>query len=228
MRCTRAGTSPLPSTSADRAGRAPPWRARPPTTTSFGGPRALRFTQSDQPSRPERERSRLGKEAYDLAERAIAVNPNDVAGHYWAALGIGSYAEGMGALRALANGIEGKFRRPLERATALDVTYDHGNVPVIWAAYHLELPWPTAATAPSRPEETEAGSHRDQSGESSGAPLSGPHRRPMRGRRAEACCRSPSRDPQPRTSTDQPSAPEEQRVKQEAAELSKTLAETSR
>jgi tetratricopeptide (TPR) repeat protein len=102
----------------------------------------VRFTESDQPSRSVSERSRLGKEAYDLAERAIAVNPNDVAGHYWAALGIGSYAEGMGALRALANGIEGKFTRPLERATALDVTYDHGNVPVIWAAYHLELPWP--------------------------------------------------------------------------------------
>ena len=65
-----------------------------------------------------------------------------MAGHYWAALGIGSYAEGMGALRALANGIEGKFRRPLERATALDERYDHGSIPVVWAAYYLELPWP--------------------------------------------------------------------------------------
>jgi hypothetical protein len=100
------------------------------------------FTESDQPSRSEDERSRLGKEAYDRAQRAIAINPNDVAGHYWAALGIGSYAAGMGVLRALANGIEGKFTRPLERATALDVRYDHGSIPVIWAAYYLELPWP--------------------------------------------------------------------------------------
>ncbi len=45
-------------------------------------------------------------------------------------------------VRALANGIEGKFKRPLERATALDVRYDHGNIPVVWAAYYLELPWP--------------------------------------------------------------------------------------
>ena len=72
------------------------------------------FTDSDDPSRPAEERSRLGKQAYDLAERAIAANPNDVAGHYWAALSIGSYAEGMGVMRALANGIEGKFKRPLE------------------------------------------------------------------------------------------------------------------
>ncbi len=48
----------------------------------------------------------------------------------------------MGVLRAIAKGIEGKFKRPLERATALDVSYDHGSVPVVWAAYYLELPWP--------------------------------------------------------------------------------------
>ncbi len=48
----------------------------------------------------------------------------------------------MGVLSAIAKGIEGKFKRPLERATALDVSYDHGSVPVVWAAYYLELPWP--------------------------------------------------------------------------------------
>ena len=48
----------------------------------------------------------------------------------------------MGVLRALANGIESKFRQPLERATAIDVRYDHGSIPVVWAAYYLELPWP--------------------------------------------------------------------------------------
>lgn len=101
-----------------------------------------RFTESDQPTRSEEERSRLGKEAYDLAERAIAARPDGVDGHYWAALGIGNYAAGMGVLRALSNGIEGKFKRPLARATALDIGYDHGNIPVMWAAYYLELPWP--------------------------------------------------------------------------------------
>jgi hypothetical protein len=100
------------------------------------------FTQSDQPNRSTDDRSRLGKQAYDLAERAIAANPNGVAGQYWAALSIGSYAEGMGVLRALSNGIEGKFLRPLERATALDERYDHGSIPVVWCAYYLELPWP--------------------------------------------------------------------------------------
>jgi hypothetical protein len=101
-----------------------------------------RFTESDVPTRSDDERSRLGKEAYDLAERAIAANPNGVEGHYWAALGVGSYAQGMGVLRALANGIESKFTQPLARATSLDERYDHGSIPVVWAAYYLELPWP--------------------------------------------------------------------------------------
>ena len=100
------------------------------------------FTESDEPTRSSDERSQLGKQAYDLAQRAIAANPNEVAGQYWAALSIGSYAEGMGVVRALTNGIEGKFKRPLARATALDVRYDFGSIPVVWAAYYLELPWP--------------------------------------------------------------------------------------
>jgi hypothetical protein len=100
------------------------------------------FTDSDDHARATDDRSRLGKQGYDLANRAIAANPNGVDGYYWAALCIGSYAEGMGAVRALANGIEGKFKRPLERATALDPGYDHGSIPVVWAAYYLELPWP--------------------------------------------------------------------------------------
>ncbi|HET6284160.1 MAG TPA: hypothetical protein VFH73_24595 [Polyangia bacterium] len=100
------------------------------------------FTASDEPSAPADERSRLGKQGYDVALRAIGANPNRVEGHYWAALSIGSYAEEMGVLHALVAGIEGKFKRPLERATALDVAYDHGNIPAVWAAYYLELPWP--------------------------------------------------------------------------------------
>lgn len=100
------------------------------------------FTESDDKRRPESDRAALAKQAYDLAQRAIALNGNDAAAPYWAALSIGNYAEGMGVVRALANGIESKFKRPLERATALDVTYDHGNIPVVWAAYYLELPWP--------------------------------------------------------------------------------------
>jgi hypothetical protein len=100
------------------------------------------FDESDAPQLSDDDRSRLGQKGYELAERAVVANPNDAAAQYWAALCVGRYAEKMGVLRAIANGIEGKFKRPLERATALDVSYDHGSIPVVWAAYYLELPWP--------------------------------------------------------------------------------------
>jgi tetratricopeptide (TPR) repeat protein len=100
------------------------------------------FTQSEEPARAPAERSQLGKVAWDLAERALAIDPHSAAAHYWAALAIGSYAEGIGILKALASGIEGKFTRHLQRASELDPGYDHGNIPVVWAAYHLEVPWP--------------------------------------------------------------------------------------
>jgi len=50
----------------------------------------------------------------------------------------------MGILRALAGGIEGKFKRPLERATALDESYDHGNIPAIWPRITWSCPGPSA------------------------------------------------------------------------------------
>jgi tetratricopeptide (TPR) repeat protein len=100
------------------------------------------FTQSEEPARAQAERSRLGKLAWELAERAVAIDPRSAGAHYWAALAIGSYAEGIGILTALATGIEGKFKGHLQRATELDPGYDHGSIPVIWAAYHLEVPWP--------------------------------------------------------------------------------------
>jgi hypothetical protein len=103
--------------------------------------RAL-FDESDAPQLSDDQRSRLGQQAYDLAQRAIALNSNDAAAQYWAALSIGRYAEKMGVISAISKGIEGKFKRPLERATALDVSYDHGSIPVVWAAYYLEMPWP--------------------------------------------------------------------------------------
>jgi tetratricopeptide (TPR) repeat protein len=114
------------------------------------------FTQSEEPARAQAERSQLGKLAWELAERAVAIDPRSAGGHYWAALAIGSYAEGIGILNALASGIEGKFKRHLQRATELDPGYDHGNIPVVWAAYHLEVPWPKRDRKQAEGELTQA------------------------------------------------------------------------
>jgi hypothetical protein len=100
------------------------------------------FWISDDPGLAKEERSRLGKDGWDLAERAIAVNPNRVEGYYWAAVCMGNYALGLGVVKALSQGMEGKFRDRLGRAEKLDVSYQYGAIEVAWGRFFEKLPWP--------------------------------------------------------------------------------------
>jgi tetratricopeptide (TPR) repeat protein len=100
------------------------------------------FWLSDDPGQSNEQRSRFGKEGWDLAERAIAVNPNHVAGHYWAAVCMGNYALGLGVVKALAKGMEGKFRERLGRAGQLDLRFEYGGIEIAWGRFFDKLPWP--------------------------------------------------------------------------------------
>lgn len=102
----------------------------------------LAFWTSDDPGRSNDERSRVGKEGWDLAERAVAVSPNRVEGQYWAAVCMGNYALGLGVVRALAAGLEGKFRERLGRAEQLDSRYERGAIDTAWGRFYDKLPWP--------------------------------------------------------------------------------------
>jgi len=100
------------------------------------------FWLSDDPNASSDQRSKWGQQGWDLAERAIAVNPNDVAGHYWAAVCMGNYALGLGVMKALARGMEGKFKERLKRAGELSPQYEHGSIDVAWGRFYDKLPWP--------------------------------------------------------------------------------------
>jgi hypothetical protein len=100
------------------------------------------FWLSDDPGLAKDERSRLGKDGWDLAERAVAANPNRVEGHYWAALCMGNYALGLGVMRALTMGLESKFRERLGRAGQLDARYEQGGIEIAWGRFFDKLPWP--------------------------------------------------------------------------------------
>ena len=102
----------------------------------------LAFWRSDDPGQSKEERSRVGKDGWDLAERAVAINPNRVEGQYWAAVCMGNYALGLGVVKALSMGMEGKFRERLGRATQLDRRYEHGAVDTAWGRFFDKLPWP--------------------------------------------------------------------------------------
>jgi tetratricopeptide (TPR) repeat protein len=98
--------------------------------------------RSDDPNLPKAERVNFGKIGWDLAERAVAINPNHVAAQFWAMSAMGGYALGLGIIRALTQGIEGKFRQRLSRAERFDPGFAHGFIPVAWGGYYAKLPWP--------------------------------------------------------------------------------------
>jgi len=100
------------------------------------------FWASDDPGLAKEQRSRWGKDGWDIAEHAIAINPNDVAGYYWAAVCMGNYALGLGVVKALSLGMEGKFRDRLGRAAALNDGYEFGGVETAWGRFFDKLPWP--------------------------------------------------------------------------------------
>jgi tetratricopeptide (TPR) repeat protein len=100
------------------------------------------FWASDDPGVSREQRSRWGKDGWDIAERAIALNPNDVAGYYFGAVCMGNYALGLGVVKALSQGMEGKFRDRLTHAQALNGGYEWGGIETAWGRFFDKLPWP--------------------------------------------------------------------------------------
>jgi tetratricopeptide (TPR) repeat protein len=97
---------------------------------------------SEDPALGDREKSRLGKRAWELAEQAIAADPAGVEGYFYAVSGMGNYSLGIGILSALAQGIEGKFKDRLSRAEGIDPGFQGGAIPTAWGRFYYKLPWP--------------------------------------------------------------------------------------
>jgi hypothetical protein len=100
------------------------------------------FWASDDPGVSKEQRSRWGKDGWDIAEKAITIKPNDVAGYYWAAVCMGNYALGLGVVKALSQGMEGKFRDRLTHAQTLNPGYEMGAIDTAWGRFFDKLPWP--------------------------------------------------------------------------------------
>jgi tetratricopeptide (TPR) repeat protein len=98
--------------------------------------------ESDAPGRSNDQKSKIAKQGFDLAERAVAANPNDVHGHFMSATTLGTYALGIGVVKALTQGIEGRFRKQLAEAERFDPKFGFGAIPLTWGRYYAELPWP--------------------------------------------------------------------------------------
>jgi hypothetical protein len=55
---------------------------------------------------------------------------------------MGNYALGLGVVKALSQGMEGKFRDRLGHAAALNEGYEAGAVETAWGRFFDKLPWP--------------------------------------------------------------------------------------
>jgi len=102
----------------------------------------LQFWISDDPELADKEKSRVGKTGWELAERAIEKDPSRVEGWHHAAAGMGNYSLGIGILKALAQGIEGKFKDRLSHAEKIEPGYEGGAIYTAWGRFWFKLPWP--------------------------------------------------------------------------------------
>ncbi|BDG07272.1 tetratricopeptide repeat protein [Anaeromyxobacter paludicola] len=109
----------------------------------------LYFWLSDDPKLPNEQKSELGKRAWELGDRASAVNPKGVEGWFFAAGGIGNYSLGIGIVKALTQGVEGKFKERLGAAEKLDPGFMHGAIENAWGRFYFKLPWPKHDAAQS-------------------------------------------------------------------------------
>jgi hypothetical protein len=84
----------------------------------------------------------LGKQTWELGDRARKVSPGRVEGQYFAALGIGMYSQAVGILTALGEGLESKYNERLDAAMKLDPSFERGGPLLAKGRYYYELPWP--------------------------------------------------------------------------------------
>jgi hypothetical protein len=84
----------------------------------------------------------LGRETWEIGDRAARAKPGAVEGYYFAAAGIGSYSQAVGILNALGEGLEAKFNERLDKAINIDPRFAHAAPPAVKGRYYFELPWP--------------------------------------------------------------------------------------
>jgi hypothetical protein len=84
----------------------------------------------------------LGAAAAGLARKALALAPQRVEGHYYTALGVGIYCQGVGVLKILRERRDREFTEELDRAVALDPAFDDAGPLLAKGRYFFELPWP--------------------------------------------------------------------------------------
>jgi tetratricopeptide (TPR) repeat protein len=85
---------------------------------------------------------RLGQKGYEHGARAIAINPDGVEGYTWFAAALGEYGLGISIVKALFQGLDGKFRKHCQQAIEIDAAYDGGAPLRAMGRFFAKLPFP--------------------------------------------------------------------------------------
>ena len=83
-----------------------------------------------------------GKEGMDAGNRAIEIKSNGIEGCYWMALALGEYSMGISILKAIGQGLDGKFTTNIDAVIRADEDYDDGGALRARSRYHFNMPRP--------------------------------------------------------------------------------------
>jgi hypothetical protein len=83
-----------------------------------------------------------GKKAMGYAEKAATLEPDRPEGHFYYAVSVGTYSDGVSILTALREGLKNKTQHSLERACQADLTYQDGGPPLALGRFWAVVPWP--------------------------------------------------------------------------------------
>lgn len=83
-----------------------------------------------------------GKKGMAYADKAIALDPKKVEGHYWYGMNVGIYSDGVSILTALKEGLKDKTQTSFETAYKIDKMYDKAGPIVALGRFWQVLPWP--------------------------------------------------------------------------------------
>jgi len=85
-----------------------------------------------------------GKLGMEFGEKAIALKPDAIEGHFWYGCSVGNYSDGVSIVTALREGLKNKTQLGLEMAYKIDKTYKEGGPIKALGRFWFVLPWPLA------------------------------------------------------------------------------------
>lgn len=100
----------------------------------------------------EKRKRQLAREGWNYAERAVKVKADGAEAKYYLALSIGAYSQAVGILKALSEGLEGKFNENLDYAMKHNEAFDRYGAHTAKGRYYWELPWPRRDLGKSKAE----------------------------------------------------------------------------